>query len=34
MSKKKDKIIDKQSVPWGKRQGYTKIDSYPERGTY
>ena len=28
-------VIDgKQSLPWGEREGYTKVVRYPERGTY
>ena len=28
-------VIDgKQSMPYGEREGYTKIERYPERGTY
>ena len=28
-------VIDgKQSLPWGEREKYTKVECYPERGTY
>ena len=28
-------VVDgKKSLPWGERQAYTKVECYPERGTY